>query len=208
MPGERTGGNRRCGRADVRTEREQVVEAFKESDVPGFRFRNRQLGECRIKLVSFDASSPQHNRAQEYLRQREGSTGLFVFPEFTLAMEEELKFAQWGSYPLTLAHYEIRGAHRLADARPTIVEMLALRRAAQRVVEITETLLVSIVPITAGRTGPLKFCVSMTGPNVDEARHVVEQVVSQVQSSMPESLELVVNVVAAEPGTTAQQLLA
>jgi serine/threonine-protein kinase len=167
-----------------------------------------QLGECRIKLVSFDAGSPQHNRAQEYLKQREGSTGLFVLPEFTLALEEELRFSQWGNYALTLAHYEIRGTHRLTDARPTIVEMLALRRAAQRVVEITETLLVSIVPITAGRTGPLKFCVTMTGPNLEEARHVVEQVVSQVQSSMPGSLELSVNVVAAEPGTTAQQLLA
>jgi hypothetical protein len=48
----------------------------------------------------------------------------------------------------------------------------------------------------------------MTGPNLEEARHVVEQVVSQVQSSMPGSLELVVSVVAAEPGTSAQQLLA
>jgi serine/threonine-protein kinase len=141
------------------------------------------------------------------LKQREGSTGLFVQSELMLALEEELKFSQWGNYPLTLAHYEIRGTHRLTDARPTIVEMLALRRAAQRVVEITETLLVSIVPITSGRTGPLKFCVSMTGPNLEEARHVVEQVVSQVQSSMPGSLELVVNVVAAEPGMSAQQLL-
>lgn len=166
-----------------------------------------QLGECRVKLVSFDEGSPQHNRAQEYLRQRDGSTGLLVQSEFVSALDEELSFAQWGNVPVTLACYEVRGAHRLDDARPTILEMLALRRAAQRVVEITEMLLLSIVPVTAGRTGALKFCVAMSGPGQDEARQVVEQVVSQVQGSMPGSLELVVSISAVEPGATAAQLV-
>ncbi|HTM43359.1 MAG TPA: FHA domain-containing serine/threonine-protein kinase [Polyangiaceae bacterium] len=166
-----------------------------------------QLGECRLKLVSFDNGSPQHNRAQEYLRQRDGSTGLFLKTELLSALEEELKFVNWAGVPLTLASYEIRGPHRLTDARPTILEMLALRRVAQRVVDITEVLLLSIVPVTAGRTGALKFCVAMVGPSVDEARQVVEQVVSQVQGSMPESLELVAEVTPAGAENTAQQLV-
>ena len=85
--------------------------------------------------------------------------------------------------------------------------MLALRRAAQRVVELTEMLLLCLVPVTGGRTGPLKFAVAMTGPSLEEARNVVEQVVSQVQGLMPESLDLAATIVRAEPGQHAQSLL-
>lgn len=85
--------------------------------------------------------------------------------------------------------------------------MLALRRAAQRVLELTEMLLLSIVPATAGRIGPLKFAVVMSGPNVEEARHVVEQVVSQVQGLMPEALDLAATIVKGEPGQAPQALL-
>jgi eukaryotic-like serine/threonine-protein kinase len=85
--------------------------------------------------------------------------------------------------------------------------MLALRRAAQRVVELTEMLLLSIVPITGGRIGPLKFALVMAGPNPDEARNVVEQVVSQVQGLMPEALDLAATLVKAEPGHHVQALL-
>jgi hypothetical protein len=60
-----------------------------------------------------------------------------------------------------------------------------LRRAAQRVVELTEMLLLSLTPVVAGRTGPLKFAISIVGPTIDEARHVVEQIVSQVQGLLP-----------------------
>ena len=41
----------------------------------------------------------------------------------------------------------------------------------------------------AGRTGPLKFVVSMVGPSLEEARHIVEQVVSQVQGIIPDTLD-------------------
>jgi serine/threonine-protein kinase len=91
--------------------------------------------------------------------------------------------------------------------RPAILEMLALRRAAQRVVELTEMLLLSLVPVTGGRTGPLKFAIAMTGPSLDEARNVVEQAVSQVQGLMPESLDLAATIVKAEPGQHVQSLL-
>jgi len=101
----------------------------------------------------------------------------------------------------------VRGPNRHVSERPTISEMLALRRAAQRVIELTEMLLLSIVPITGGRIAPLKFAVAMTGPNVEESRNVVEQVVSQVQGLMPESLELSATFVRAEPGQPLDALL-
>jgi serine/threonine-protein kinase len=85
--------------------------------------------------------------------------------------------------------------------------MLAVRRAAQRVVELTETLLVSIVPVTAGCTGPLSFAVAMTGPRTHEARQVVEQVVSQVQGLIPGALELSASLATAEPGQPVEALL-
>ena len=65
----------------------------------------------------------------------------------------------------------------------------------------------ALVPVTGGRTGPLKFSIGMTGPSLDEARNVVEQVVAQVQGLMPESLELAATIARAEPGQPVQALL-
>ena len=106
---------------------------------------------------------------------------------------------------MTVARYELRGPNRLVSERPTILEMLALRRAAQRVVELTEMLLLSLSPVVAGRTGPLRFAVAMVGPSLEEARQVVEQVAAQVAGMLPESIELGVTIVKAEakrPGRT------
>jgi serine/threonine-protein kinase len=167
-----------------------------------------QLGECRVKLVSFDVDSPQHRRAQDYLAQRGGLTGLLLRDELRDAAQEELGFAEWDGVPMHLAVYEVRSANHQATDRPTIQEMLALRRAAQRVLELTEVLLLSIIPVTAGQTGPLSFGVVMTGPSTDEVRHVVEQVVSQVQSSMPESLTLAARISQAQPRMSIDTLLA
>ena len=166
-----------------------------------------QLGECRMKLVSFHDASPQHQRAVSYLDQRDGLTGLLRRDYLLRALQEEMAFSVWNSVTLTVARYHVRGPNRSVSERPTILEMLALRRAAQRVVELTEVLLLSIVPVTAGRIGPLKFAVAMTGPGVDEARHVVEQVVSQVQGLMPEALDLAATIVKGEPGQPPQALL-
>jgi eukaryotic-like serine/threonine-protein kinase len=166
-----------------------------------------QLGECRIKLVSFEKASPQHARAMEYLAKRDGLTGLWKHKEMLRALEDELGFARWEKVPLTVATYEIRSSTRAQHDRPTILEMLALRRAAQRVAELTEVLMLNMVPVTAGRTDALKFVVAMTGPTLDEARNVVEQIVSQVKGSTPENLDLTAEVVLAEAGKTAEELL-
>lgn len=166
-----------------------------------------QLGECRCKLVSFAPGSPQHERARGYLSRRDGLTGVLSRDQFVRALQDEIDFAGWMDVPISVARYEVRGPNRLVSDRPTILEMLALRRAAQRVLELTEMLLLSIVPATAGRIGPLKFAVVMSGPNVEEARHVVEQVVSQVQGLMPEALDLAATIVKGEPGQAPQALL-
>lgn len=166
-----------------------------------------QLGESRVKLVSFQDRSPQHERARAYLLRRDGLTGLYQRDEMVRAVEDERAYAEWANSSLAIARYHIRGPNRHVSERPTILEMLALRRAAQRVLELTEMLLLSLVPATAGRTGPLKFAVAMTGPSLDEARNVVEQVVSQVQGLMPEALELAATLVRAEPGQNVHALL-
>jgi serine/threonine-protein kinase len=166
-----------------------------------------QTGECRLKLVSFPPDSPQHRRARQYLAKRDGLTGLLVREQSLKAIDEDGLFADWAEAPMQVARYELRGPNRQVSERPTILEMLALRRAATRVVELTEMLLLSLTPVCAGRTGPLKFVVSMVGPTIDEARHVVEQVVSQVQGMLPDTLELGATLVKGEAGRPARTLI-
>jgi serine/threonine-protein kinase len=68
-------------------------------------------------------------------------------------------------------------------------------------------LLLSLIAVTAGRTGPLRFVVVMAGPGPQEARNLVEQVVGQVQGMMPEGLDLVASIARYEPGTNARALV-
>lgn len=185
--------------ADHSYERKKTVSLLHGGEV--------QLGECRVKLVSFHDGTPQHQRARGYLEKRDGLTGLLAREHLVRALQDELEFAEWDNVPLSVARYHVRGPNRSVSDRPTILEMLALRRAAQRVIELTEMLLLSIVPVIGGRTGHLKFAVAMTGPSLDETRTVVEQVVSQVQGLMPEALDLAATLVKAEPGQPVQSLL-
>ena len=166
-----------------------------------------QVGECRLKLVSFGAESIQHKRARQYLHKRDGLTGLLVREHLLKAIDEDGLFGDWAEAPMEVARYELRGPNRQVSERPTILEMLALRRAAQRVVELTEMLLLSLTPVVAGRTGPLKFAISIVGPTIEEARHVVEQIVSQVQGLLPDTLELGATLVKGETGRPARTLV-
>ncbi len=166
-----------------------------------------QLGELRFKLVSFPRDGANHRRARAYLGKRDGLTGLLIREHVLKALEEEAGFADWVESPLTIARYELRGPNRLVSDRPTILEMLALRRAATRVVELTDMLLLSLIAVTAGRIGPLRFCVAMVGPGPQEARNLVEQVVGQVQGMLPEGLELAATVARYEPGLSVRALV-
>ena len=166
-----------------------------------------QVGECRLKLVSFGPESIQHKRARQYLIKRDGLTGLLGREHLLKAIDEDGLFGDWAEAPMEVARYELRGPNRQVSERPTILEMLALRRAAQRVVELTEMLLLSLTPVVAGRTGPLKFAVSIVGPTIEEARHVVEQIVSQVQGLLPDTLELGATLVKGETGRPARTLV-
>lgn len=85
--------------------------------------------------------------------------------------------------------------------------MLAFRRAATRVVELTDMLLLSLIAVTAGRSGPLRFAVTMMGPGPQEARNLVEQVVGQVQGMLPEGLDLVASIARYEPGVSVRSLV-
>jgi len=153
-----------------------------------------QLGELRFKLVSFGKDSAAHKRARAYLARRDGLTGLLTRDHFLAALADEIHFSEWVEQPLSIARYELRGPNRTVSDRPTILEMLAFRRAATRVVELTDMLLLSVIALTAGRTGPLRFATVMVGPGPSEAKHLVEQVVGQVQGMLPEGLELVAHI--------------
>lgn len=166
-----------------------------------------QLGELRFKLVSFGPDSAQHKRARAYLTKRDGLTGLLLRDQLLEAVDEEAQFADWVEQPLSIARYELRGPNRLVSDRPTILEMLALRRAATRVVELTDMLLLSLIAVTAGRSGPLRFVVAMVGPGAQEARNLVEQVVGQVQGMLPEGLELAASIARYETGQSARALV-
>ena len=166
-----------------------------------------QFGECRVKLVSFNNESPNLKRARTYLEQCDGLTGLLHRDQFRANLQDELKFSEWDGVPLSVAHYHIKSPNRLVSDRPTILEMLALRRAAQRVIELTEILVLSMVPVIAGRTAPLKFALVMTGPRIEEAQNIVEQVVSQVKGLMPETLELEATLEQAEPNQAVDSLI-
>ncbi|MSP23884.1 MAG: FHA domain-containing protein [Myxococcales bacterium] len=166
-----------------------------------------QVGEARIKLVNFQPGSKQHQRARDFLQKRDGLTGLLVRDHLLRAVTNECEFAEWYEVPMQVARYELRGPNRQSSERPTILEMLALRRAAGRVVELTEMLTTALLPIVAGRTGPLRFIASMVGPSLEEARHIVEQVVGQVRGIFPDNVEFVATLIKWEPGRSASSLV-
>ncbi len=166
-----------------------------------------QFGELRFKLVSFGTGSAGHRRARVYFSRRDGLTGLLHREQALTALEDEAAFSAWVEQPMTIARYELRGANRSGADRPTILEMLALRRAATRVVELTDMLLLSLIAVTAGRTGPLRFVLAMTGPGASEARNIVEQVVGQVQGMLPEGLELHASIARFEAGSSIRSLI-
>lgn len=166
-----------------------------------------QVGEARLKLVSFREGSHHHHRSLSFLTRRDGLTGLLVRSQLLAALDEESAFAEWADAHLNVARYELRGPNRLVSNRPTILEMLAVRRLAQRVVDLTEMMLLSVAPVAAGMTGPLSFAVAMVGPSLDEARTVVEQVLSQVSGLFPNSLELAATIIPGEPGKKGSSLV-
>jgi serine/threonine-protein kinase len=184
---------------DFNYERRKVVNLMHGMDI--------QLGELRLRLVSFANDSAQHQRARSYLARRDGLTGLLTRDQLVRALNEESAFADWVESPLTIARYQLRGPHQLVSERPTILEMLALRRAATRVVELSDMLLLSLIAVTAGRVGPLQFCVAMVGPGLQEARNLVEQVVGQVQGMLPDGLELAAAILPYDSATGVRSLL-
>ncbi|MCL2823956.1 MAG: protein kinase [Polyangiaceae bacterium] len=166
-----------------------------------------QLGELRLKLVSFKPDTPHHKHAYRFLMHRDGLTGLLGREALLEAIDEEDAFCEWAELPLTIARYELRGPNRRISERLTIIELLALRRAAQRCVEITETMLLAMSPVVSGRCGPLSFTIAMAGPSVEVSSALVEQVVAQVQNMLPERIELHATIARGGPGQPARTLV-
>lgn len=159
-----------------------------------------QVGECRLALVSFGADSMAQKRARQYLGRRDGLTGLLSREHWVKALDEDRLFSAWAEAPIAVARYALRGPDRQVSERPTILEMLALRRAAFHVASLTERLLRSLTPVVAGRAGLREFVVSMVGPTVEEARPIVDEVAAQVRALLPETLEVVATVGEPEAG--------
>ena len=166
-----------------------------------------QLGELRLKLVAFEPGSNPHKRARAFLRRRDGLTGLLTRERFERALEEECLFSEWAELPLSVARYAVSTPKEPAWDRPTITELLGLRQAATRAVEVMEGLLLSLIAVTAGRTGPLRFAVILIGPKLREAQGLVEHVTDQVRRTLPAGVELSASIISYEPGTDPRSLV-
>ena len=166
-----------------------------------------QIGQCRVRVVTFGAGSPAHERARRYLRKRDGLTGLLLRDHLMTAIDEDERFSAWCEAPMHICRYALFRPNRQPRERPTNLETLALHNAALRVVELTEMLLSSLPIVVAGRTSPLDFVVSMIGPPLDEARRLVEKIASAAQHFMPEGIEIVPTLLPREPGRPARDAI-
>ncbi|MCC6551825.1 MAG: protein kinase [Polyangiaceae bacterium] len=166
-----------------------------------------QVGECRVKLVAFGADSPHYAKARRYLAKRDGLTGLLNREHLMEAIDEDGLFADWAEVPMHIGTFELRGPSHHSGGRPTILELLALRKAVRLVLETAEAQLLSLTPAVAGRTGLLRFSLSIVGVNYAEARHVMDQAKALVQEAMPRTLEVESSVMKHEPGRAARTLV-
>jgi serine/threonine-protein kinase len=166
-----------------------------------------QVGECRLKLVGFGPDSAHYGKARRYLAKRDGLTSLLLREHLMEAIDEDGVFSEWAEVPMQVATFELRGPSRHTGGRPTILELLALRKAARQVLEVAEAQLLSLTPAVAGRTGLLRLSFSMVGVSFDEARQVVELATAQVQEALPRTLELVATLMRYEPGRGARTLV-
>jgi hypothetical protein len=68
-------------------------------------------------------------------------------------------------------------------------------------------LLLSLIAVTAGRTGPRSFAVILIGPKLKEAQNLVDHVVDQVRRTLPVGLDLNASVFRYEPDTDPRWLI-
>ncbi len=166
-----------------------------------------QFGESRLKLVSFANHSQHHERALEFLGKRDGLTGLLHKSIFSISLDEECRFSDWIDVQIQVAKYELRRVDPTDGEKPTILEMMVFRRVAQKIVEMTELLLLSLTPVVAGLTGNLQFAIAMVGCSVEDAKQVVEQILSQMHEILPDILEVNAKIIQATPGCTTKDIL-
>jgi eukaryotic-like serine/threonine-protein kinase len=166
-----------------------------------------QFGECRVKLVHFEAGSFSHKLAIQYLSRRDGLTGLLPRGAFIARLDDECGFADWAELTQHVARFSLRSRDARAVERATTGEMLAMRRAARLAVDIAELSLPSLTPALVGRTQPLELCISMMGATHDEARYLSEQVSANIRAILPPTLDVDATVVKGKQGGRADALL-
>jgi serine/threonine-protein kinase len=165
-----------------------------------------QIGECRLMLVSFQPDSPEHQKARRYLETYDGLTGLLAREPLMIALDEDGLLTEWAQLPMQVARFQL-SALRGAPTPPVIMEMLELRRVAKRAIGQIESVLVSLVPLVAGRSGPLDFVASIVGLTAGDAHEVLDQVIAQSQPGSAGSLQLTASLVQHVPGRAARALL-
>jgi pSer/pThr/pTyr-binding forkhead associated (FHA) protein/serine/threonine protein kinase len=146
-----------------------------------------QLGELRALLVSFAEGSRDHQRALHWLSRRDGLTGLLEQVELERALQEDCGFADWADLPLHVVTYHLRPADGGRRERLTILEMRALRRAALLITDLTDSLLVNLHTVVAGRCvarGPWRqdvvIAVVMLGVTRAQAQLAVDTVLAEL----------------------------
>ena len=166
-----------------------------------------QVGELPPQARELRPESPQHKRARQYLAQaRRAHRASSCASTCIKAIDEEALFGEWAEAPMQRRALRAprpeppgqRAADHPRDARAP--PRRAARGRAHRD---------AAAQPHAGRRGahrPARSSrSSMVGPTLEEARHVVEQVVSQVQGMLPDTLELGATIVKGEakrPGRT------
>jgi predicted component of type VI protein secretion system len=152
-----------------------------------------QLGEMRVMLVGFREGSAHHQKALEWLAERDALTGLLGTEALRRGLEQDAELARWADLPLHQATYRLTHDGQRTEGRLTLEELLALRRIGRSIAELTDNLLLSVSPVVAGRpvvsppgTPDLgtEIVVSLVGPTRQEAQNLVDMVAADARSRL------------------------
>jgi serine/threonine-protein kinase len=139
-------------------------------------------------------------------------TGLLVRDAFLRALDEEGAFCDWAELPMQIALYGLHSKPGPNGERSSIRELLALRQMARRVQDLTESALVSLTPLVAGRdpslehATPMVAC-SLTGLSAKQARDLTDAVLGHVRQALPRNVFVNLELRERAPGRLAREAL-
>lgn len=171
-----------------------------------------QLGEMRMMLVGFTDGSPRHAAARRWISRRDPLTSLLNEESLGRGMEQDARFSDWSDIPMVRATFRVDSRLARKDERPSILELLALRRVARRVVELTHNFLLATRPVVAGRaveTYPAtprrvdEVVVSIVAAGEGHVRTIIDLVMADATLLLPPSFSLSVQIDVRAPGSPA-----